>query len=40
MRITQMSPMMKNAGVMALLCAGAQLALAMVLFLALRGHIV
>jgi len=40
MRITQTSPIMKNAGVMALLCACAQLALAVGLFWALREHIV
>ena len=40
MRITQSTPMMKNAGIMALLCAFAQLALAMGLFWAFKGHIV
>jgi len=40
MRIAQSSPMMKNAGIMALLCAFAQLALAMGLFWALKEHIV
>ena len=40
MRITQSSPMMKSAEMMALLCAFAQLALALGLFWALKGHIV
>jgi len=41
MRITQnATPIMKNAGIMALLCAFAQLALAMGLFWALKEHIV
>jgi hypothetical protein len=40
MRIAQSSPMMKNAGIMALLCAFAQLALAAGLFWALRTHLV
>ncbi len=41
MRIAQShTPMMRNAEVMALLCAFAQLALAVGLFWALKGHIV
>jgi len=41
MRITQTtSPMIKNAEIMALLCAFAQVALAVGLFWALKGHIV
>jgi hypothetical protein len=40
MRTTQSSTMIKNAGIMALLCAFAQLALAMGLFWAVREHIV
>ena len=41
MRITQSTtPIMKHAEVMALLCAFAQLALAMGLFWALKEHIV
>jgi hypothetical protein len=41
MRITQYNtPIMKNAEVMALLCAFAQLALAAGLFWALKQHIV
>ena len=41
MRITQSAtPIMKNAGVMALLCAFAQLALAAGLFWAFKAHIV
>jgi len=40
MRLTQISPMMKNAGIMALLCACAQMALALGLFWALRVNTV
>jgi len=40
MKLTQISPMMKNAGIMAILCAGAQIALALGLFWALRTVIV
>ena len=40
MRLTQMSPMIKNAGIMALLCAVAQAALAIGLFLAYKAAIV
>jgi len=40
MKMTQSSPLMKNAEVMALLCAFAQVALALGLFWALKGHIV
>jgi len=41
MRITQTtSPIIKNAEIMALLCAFAQVALAVGLFWALKGHIV
>jgi len=40
-RITQSNtPIMKNAGIMALLCAFAQLALAVGLFWTLKQHIV
>jgi len=40
MKLTQISPMMKHAGAMAILCAFAQMALAIGLFLAFRQHIV
>ena len=40
MRITHTSRIMKNAEMMALLCAFAQVALAVGLFWALKGHIV
>ena len=40
MRITHTSRIMKNAEIMALLCAFAQVALAVGLFWALKGHIV
>ena len=40
MQITQVSPVMKHAGIMALLCAFAQVALAVGLFLAFRANIV
>ena len=40
MRLTQMSPVIKTAGIMALLCAVAQVALAIGLFLAFRASIV
>ena len=40
MKLTHMSPMIKNAGIMALLCAIAQVALAFGIFWALRGNIV
>ena len=37
MKLTQTVPMIKNAGIMALLCAGAQVVLAFSLFCALRA---
>jgi len=40
MKLTQPSPMIRNAGIMALLCACAQMALALGLFWALRANTV
>ena len=40
MQITQVSPVMKHAGIMALLCAFAQVALAFGIFWALKTSIV
>jgi len=40
MKLTQISPMIKNAGMMALLCAFAQVALAFGIFWALKTSIV
>lgn len=40
MRMAQSTQMMKSAGVMALLCAFAQMALAVGLFFALKQHVV
>lgn len=40
MKNVQTTQIMRNAGVMALLCAFAQMALAMGLFFALKEHIV
>jgi hypothetical protein len=37
MKLTRTSPIIKNAGIMALFCAGAQIALAIGLFWALRA---